>query len=206
MEQANFNIKVFRKGTIIYIIPQNTNVEIEGFSSGVNGERIVRLLNSSTEWMFLNFNSDTSIKKYSFPIENILKENGTAYTNEEFKLWVEENTGVNGSSILEQIAENTAILPQNTEPNIYQGSDPIVFPANTQSSLSISAVDDDLEVVVNGVTATLPSGTTINYTAKSLLSSEIEIISGSYLIVAIGDKITSPLQGLFSPEFSPEFG
>lgn len=180
MQVAEFNIKVFKKGGIIYVINTENDIIIEGYASGVNGERIVRHLYTDTEWIFLNFNSDSTIRNYKFPIENILKEDGIAYTNEEFIEFVENNTGVLSSII--------SIISQKNNNNVYQGSTPIIFPANTQSSLSISATDGDLEILCNGTTITLPSST-INWNADRLLNNEIQIISGNYLIVALGDKI-----------------
>lgn len=109
MKTATFEIKVFRKSNYIYIVPTDTGTEIEGLTKDV---KIVRKSITSTEWAFYGFNSDFEIKDFEFPISLIKKENGDAYTNAEFKIFKDENTGGFASissttDLLQQIADNT---------------------------------------------------------------------------------------------------
>lgn len=93
MKTATFQIKVFKKGNYIYVVPTDSETEIEGFAKDV---KIARKSITSSDWAFYGFNSDVEIRDYEFPISLIKKENGDAYTNEEFKTWKDENTGFNG--------------------------------------------------------------------------------------------------------------
>lgn len=123
--------------------------------------------------------------------------NGNSYINyENLALYLKsighiifDSVGGSGSSdiLLQEIVDK---LPApKTTPNIYEATGTIVFPANTQSSITIKAVGD-LSVTVNGNTETVLSDDTITYSTTDVLSGEITVV-GNYFIVAIGDYILS---------------
>lgn len=176
MKTATFEIRVFRKGNYIYIVPTDTGTEIEGLTKDV---KIVRKSITSTEWAFYGFNSDFEIKDFEFPISLIKKENGDAYTNDEFKIFKDENTG--GFASLNSTNANI-----DTPWHLF-GSDPITIPAGTQRSVTIKAVNGDLEVAIGGVTQTYTD--TYTFEALQLLNADIEIVSGEYQLIAMGQPI-----------------
>lgn len=91
----------------------------------------------------------------------------------------------NTDEILKEISLK---LPEpKKEPNHYSGTGTIVFPADTQSSITITAISD-LQVIVNGTTRTLIADSTTSFSSDFILNREISV-TGNYFIAAIGDKI-----------------
>lgn len=178
MKTATFEIKVYRKGNYCYVVPQTTSTEIEGLTKDV---RIVRLTDNSEAWTFLGFNSDSEIRDYEFNISLIKKENGDAYTNEEFKDWKENNTG--SSQILENAELNESVKVNNWH---LQGTGALTIEANSQRSITIKVVTD-CEVTIQGVTATWLEGDVVTYgNGSAEILNDIEIVSGEWFIIGNG--------------------
>ncbi len=147
MKTATFEIRVFKKGNYIYVVPTDSVTEIEGFAKDV---KIARKTITSSDWAFYGFNSDVEIRDYEFPISLIKKENGDAYTNEEFKDWKDENTGFNGGGTAPndvwqaQVYENrTAVIYEN---KLYILSDTTTLPFNSTDFTTELAAGSWVEV------------------------------------------------------------
>ena len=140
--------RIYRKNNYVIINNTTTNSFFYGTAQGVlvdknnTGKPIYNFYNVK------NFSSNIKIK-----IEQIYKEDNTIYTEVEFDDFYTQNTAVTiDSSLLQQIADNTT-PPENADtPWHLFGSDPVTIPAGTQRSVTIKAVNGDLEVEIDGIT------------------------------------------------------
>lgn len=117
--------------------------------------------------------------------------NGLSYSNPTLL-----EQAIYGAITKEAEANNTAIalqeisdkLPQpKLQVNHYSANGTIIFPANTQTSITIKAVSD-LLVDINGNIETIFADDVVTFSTEFILASAVSV-TGEYYIVALGDKI-----------------
>lgn len=152
MVVADFDIKVYRRGNIVYIdCLDGSKLQIEGSAfDGTSGARIVRLQYDSTQWSFAGFNSDSKIKDKLFDISRIFKEDGTPYTNAEFLDFKEINT-FGGLSATGGAIDVSTLATQATLKVISNNLQAILALLQSQNALLYSA-----NIPLSGINSVIP--------------------------------------------------